>query len=698
MSNLHQRLIGCVDAQQGSVACHQQVAATHHAAAWQKNANLPIEAVACLETAAPSHVPVQRHGGGALDQHRCQPTAAGKTFGDRQHGLWVRDRLVWSIPSGCGYSVDMYVQHFGLEHEPFSIAPDPRYLYMSERHREALAHLTYGLNSGGGIVLLTGEIGAGKTTVCRCFLDQVPADCRIAYIFNPKLTVTELLASVCEEFGVEVPHAHSQTTVKTYLDPLNHFLLDAHAAGRNSVLMIDEAQLLSPEVLEQLRLLTNLETSERKLLQIILIGQPELRDMLAQPGLEQLAQRVIARYHLGALDEADTGRYIAHRLQLAGLRGPSPLGAELLRSIHRNSGGIPRRINRLCDRALLGAYGQGLSAVDLPTLRRAAAEVEGKEPSRNPLRKHAATMGGWGRFAAGVAIGVLLFAAGLSWRNWDQPSTAVASATVRPDSTRTDASSTAPDAAPPSAASTTTADGRMASAADAQTPVTASPLAPPSLQTADAAEAPRAVAVGLNDLMRGLRAEPVDEQAAWRALGDHWGLSLGAGDACLAAAQLRLGCYKSRGGIALVRQLGRPGILTVQTRLAGKQHLLLVGIDSAHAMLLVGGQRRKLSLIDLASIWKGGFSTFWRVPEPLLQAAPADGSEPLAGWLSQRLAMIDGDKPRPDIRHIDNSLRERLLTFQRAQGLMADGLPGPMTLMALNRATGVVEPRLASDR
>ncbi|MEO8281390.1 MAG: AAA family ATPase, partial [Ideonella sp.] len=147
----------------------------------------------------------------------------------------------------------MYVQHFGLEHEPFSIAPDPRYLYMSERHREALAHLTYGLNSGGGVVLLTGEIGAGKTTVCRCFLDQVPADCRIAYIFNPKLTVTELLASVCEEFGVEVPAAPGQSTVKTYLDPLNRFLLDAHAAGRNSVLMIDEAQLLSAEVLEQLR-------------------------------------------------------------------------------------------------------------------------------------------------------------------------------------------------------------------------------------------------------------------------------------------------------------------------------------------------------------------------------------------------------------------------------------------------------------
>ena len=578
---------------------------------------------------------------------------------------------------------------------------------MSERHREALAHLTYGLNSGGGIVLLTGEIGAGKTTVCRCFLEQVPADCRIAYIFNPKLTVTELLASVCEEFGVEVPSATGQTTVKSYLDPLNRCLLDAHAAGRNSVLMIDEAQLLSPEVLEQLRLLTNLETSERKLLQIILVGQPELRDMLAQPGLEQLAQRVIARYHLGALDEADTGRYMAHRLELAGLRGPSPLGAELLRSIHRHSGGIPRRINRLCDRALLGAYGQGLAAVDRPTLRRAAAEVEGKEPARHPIRNPSASSLGWARFAAGMAVGVVLFAAGLStWRNGEERLIAAAAANKPASSTsvesRLPASNPTGEAAP-----LLVSGGANANAVSQTTPLAsisapagaASGTTPPPLQAGGAPmDSPRAVTIGLNDLVRSLRTAPVDEQAAWRALGDHWGIKLGPGDACLAAAQLRLGCYKSRGGVALLRQLGRPGILTVRTRQAGEQRLLLVGIDSRHATLLVGDQRRKLSLIDLAAIWKGGFATFWRVPDPLLLAAPPDGSEPLAGWLSQRLATIDGETPRPDIRQIDETMRQRLMTFQRAQGLTADGLPGPITLMALNRATGVVEPRFASDR
>ncbi|RYF71691.1 MAG: AAA family ATPase, partial [Comamonadaceae bacterium] len=210
----------------------------------------------------------------------------------------------------------MYAPFFGLQHAPFSIAPDPRYLFMSERHREALAHLLYGIRGGGGFVLLSGEIGAGKTTICRCFLEQIPERCRVAYIFNPKLTVADLLKTICHEFNIEVKHEGiGPATIKDYLDPLNEHLLRSHANGERNVLIIDEAQNLTPHVLEQLRLLTNLETSERKLLQIILIGQPELRTVLARPELEQLAQRVIARFHLGALNEAETRQYIQHRMQ-----------------------------------------------------------------------------------------------------------------------------------------------------------------------------------------------------------------------------------------------------------------------------------------------------------------------------------------------------------------------------------------------
>src|SRR3569832_1673847 len=223
----------------------------------------------------------------------------------------------------------MYAPYFGLKHDPFSIAPDPHFLFMSERHREALAHLLYGLGGGGGFVLLTGEIGTGKTTVCRLFLEQIPASCNVAYIFNPKLTVTELLQSVCDEFHIELPNRAS-ATVKDYGDALNAFLLRVHAAGRNNVLIIDEAQNLAPDVLEQLRLLTNLETRERKLLQGILIGQPELRTMLAQPQLEQLAQRVIARFHLDALTPAETAQYIEHRLDVAGLDRALPIGRKAM--------------------------------------------------------------------------------------------------------------------------------------------------------------------------------------------------------------------------------------------------------------------------------------------------------------------------------------------------------------------------------
>jgi len=266
----------------------------------------------------------------------------------------------------------MYQSYFGLAEAPFSIAPDPRYLYMSQRHQEALAHLLYGVNGGGGFVLLTGEVGAGKTTVCRCLLEQIPESCDVAYIFNPKLTVAELLSTICAEFGIAYPSGN--TSVKVYVDYINAYLLDAHARGRHTVLIIDEAQNLSADVLEQMRLLTNLETSQRKLLQIILLGQPELAAMLARPELRQLAQRVIARYHLGPLDRQEVAAYVRHRLGVSGTQRQL-FPAALMGRLYRLSGGIPRIINVLCDRALLGTYAQSKERVDRATLKQAAREV-----------------------------------------------------------------------------------------------------------------------------------------------------------------------------------------------------------------------------------------------------------------------------------------------------------------------------------
>ena len=303
----------------------------------------------------------------------------------------------------------MYAQFFGLKREPFSIAPDPRCLFMSARHREALAHLLYGLRGGGGFVLLTGEIGAGKTTIARAVLEQVPPGCNVAYIFNPKLTVQELLQTVCAEFHIVLADAKPGTRDCT--DALNRYLLDTHAQGQTNVLIIDEAQNLAADVLEQLRLLTNLETTERKLLQIVLIGQPELRQMLARPELEQLAQRVIARYHLQALSEAETRQYVDHRLGVAGAHGPRPFTRGALRRIYQLSRGVPRRINLLCDRAMLGAYGGGRTEVNLQLVEQAAREVFDSEAPAQPP---------WFGWVAGVAAtGVVVVAAGLGWA-WSQ--------------------------------------------------------------------------------------------------------------------------------------------------------------------------------------------------------------------------------------------------------------------------------------
>src|SRR6056300_336665 len=251
----------------------------------------------------------------------------------------------------------MYHHYFGLSDAPFSIAVNPRYLFMSARHRDALAHLLYGVGSGGGFILLTGEVGTGKTTINRCLLDQLPDNTDLAIVLNPALSAVELLATVCDEFEIEYPR--DTLSLKRLTDALHGFLLNNHAAGRRSVLMIDEAQHLDFDVLEQIRLLTNLETNDEKLLQIILIGQPELTDKLARPELRQLNQRITARYNLQPLNLDETGAYIRHRLEVAGLKGDRKLFEQAaVKQIHALTRGIPRLINVLCDRALLGAFGR----------------------------------------------------------------------------------------------------------------------------------------------------------------------------------------------------------------------------------------------------------------------------------------------------------------------------------------------------
>ncbi len=295
----------------------------------------------------------------------------------------------------------MYNEYFGFKEAPFSIAPDPRYLYMTRQHREALAHLVYGLNSEGGCILLTGEVGTGKTTVCRCLLEQIPEQANIALVLNPKVTAMELLETICDELKTNYPITNN--TVKTYIDSINHFLIDANARNEKTVLIIDEAQNLDSTVLEQLRLLTNLETNQRKLLQIIILGQPELLDILSRKEMRQLSQRITARFHLNALSRTDVKAYINHRLAIAG-QNARLFPDQTIKQIYRLSRGIPRLINILCDRALLGAYVQNKTLVDKPTLSTAAKEVFGELATSNN-KFH---LGNWWKISAFSAVFALV--------------------------------------------------------------------------------------------------------------------------------------------------------------------------------------------------------------------------------------------------------------------------------------------------
>jgi len=267
----------------------------------------------------------------------------------------------------------MYTQYFGLKEKPFTLPPNPRYLYMSELHREALAHLLYGISSDGCFILLTGEIGTGKTTVCRCLLEQLPETTDIAYILNPKLSAIDLMETICEELGIQVEER--KDSIKQYIDSLNRYLLQAYATGRNTALIIDEAQNLDIDVLEQLRLLTNLETNTQKLLRIVLIGQTELNDILNQPKLTQLKQRVTSRYHLKPLNTSDVKTYIQYRISVAGGGRTHLFTDSAIKYIAQASKGVPRLINLLCDRALLGAYAESYDQADLRITKKAGKEV-----------------------------------------------------------------------------------------------------------------------------------------------------------------------------------------------------------------------------------------------------------------------------------------------------------------------------------
>jgi general secretion pathway protein A len=592
----------------------------------------------------------------------------------------------------------MYESYFGLACEAFSVAPDPRFLYLSQKHRDALAHLNYGLRRGGGFVLLTGEVGAGKTTVWRSFLEQLPGHCDVAYIGNPKLGIDALLARIAEELRVEPPeHREGYDAI----DAIHGHLLLAHAAGRRALIVVDEAQALAPDVLEQLRLLTNLVVSaDRKLLQVLLIGQPELRTMLQQPALEPVSQRVVARYHLPALERDETVAYIAHRLAVAGLEGDALFDDTALRRIHNLCQGVPRRINVLCDRSLLLAQQEGRRQVDGDLVIQAAREVFDEAQQRKPAAAPAAPAEAMlpivqalpaqrHPFAPVVAAAAATLAIGL-WIGGHRAPAGVA--TPAPASAQRLANAQPSTPANGGRGATTTDDATSATAAEVERPQAGA--ARPATLTLPATVANGAGRTDDAALAALFTPTARDEANAWRALAALWGVSLPAGDPCSVAPQRALHCYRAVGWLGPVRLLQRPGVLTLADEQGDIAHVLLLAIDEHRARLRVGSVEREVPLAQLERVWRGDFATLWRAPAGYRTGQPGEPGTPFADWLAEHLPAAPAASAPPGAR----GLSARVFAFQLAHGLPPDGLPGPLTLMQINRSSGVDEPRLQALR
>ncbi len=521
----------------------------------------------------------------------------------------------------------MYLSFYGLTERPFSITPDPRYLFLGGRHAEALAHLVYGITEAGGFVQLTGEVGTGKTTVVRSLLAKQPDNTEIALILNPRMNAGEFVGKLCEELGIFLRDAPNSET--ELVDILNRHLLKAHAAGKRVVLIVDEAQNLSPELLEQVRLLTNLETETQKLLQIILIGQPELRDMLARNDLRQLAQRITGRYHLDPLSRSEAAAYVKHRLRIAGAT-VDIFTSGALSELYRVSGGIPRLLNIIGDRALLGGYSADQHVITAPLIRKAASEVSGRRITP-----------GWLPWVLGGGTGVAVAgAAVLAW------SLNLAPPAVAPAPAVTPAVLTVP------------------------APVVVAPK--PELST----------------ILRDAAAV-TDLDGAYARLFSLWSAHYVAGseDACSQALRQGLECLHEAGGIANLRRFNRPAILPLEDHTGAVHQVIVSALETERARVLVGDATHEVPLLELQELWRGDFLLLWKPPQ-LEDRNLSLGSEgePVHA-LRQRLRQWAGlppDTASPD--EFDESLQSLVLQFQRRNGLATDGVAGTRTQALLDAA------------
>ena len=530
----------------------------------------------------------------------------------------------------------MYTSFFGLTEKPFAITPDPRYLYLSERHAEALAHLLYGIDDAGGFVQLTGEVGTGKTTMVRSLLGQLPAHADVALILNPRVTPEEFVLAIADELHVPLP-ADARTSIKATVDALNGFLLAAHARGRRVVVIVDEAQQLAADVLEQVRLLTNLETATQKLLQIILVGQPELREVLARNDLRQLAQRITGRYHLDPMSRAETAAYVRHRLQVAGAT-TDVFTPGALRELHRLARGVPRLVNVVADRALLGAYTQEQHRVTPALVRHAAGEVQGRTLSAPWLAWAFASLS----LAAAAVIGLGIV---MLYHRSRPPAPAIAAATP--------AVPVAPTAAP--------------------VPVAAPPA--PSASVSDFLAA---------------HAADTGTDAAFARLFTIWKVPFDAhaGRPCEQARTQGLECHAEKGTFAQLRLFNRPAIVSLITADGAEHQVVVTRLDDASARLEAGGATLTASLLDVQRWWYGQFLLLWRPPVPMQHLLKPGMRGPEVRWLRQSLAAARGEPAHAGSDTYDRELGQEVEAFQRAHRLGVDGIAGEQTQVLLDALGG----------
>ena len=574
----------------------------------------------------------------------------------------------------------MYESHFHLNQTPFSIAPDPAFLYLSEAHQEALAHLMYGF-SHGGFVLITGEVGTGKTTLLRNLVKQTPEDLDVAFVLNPRLTVRELLETLCDELGVDYPRGAS-LSVKQYIDALNRHLLATHNAGRGTVVIIDEAQNLSPAVLEQVRLLTNLETDKRKLLRIILLGQPELGELLARNELRQLAQRITARYHLRGLSREDAYAYVIHRLATAG--GSSRIFTRgALSRLYRISKGIPRVINLVADRAMLGAYVEGRHRVSARLVGRAAGEVLG----RRPLRRR------W--IAAGL---VAATATGVASAYFFAPASMPASIKPAQQAAQTPARA---DASPPLDDPARTDDDPVTAAAAAPDAIDAPGATSPAPAVPSASVAPPSAtpAVSNGPPQRPSMSTSQTQRLAYQAVFEHWGADLGQWDAatipCNFAPQVGLQCLSRTGSWSDIRGLNLPVVLELWGQGSAPYYGAVTAMNGRELHLHMGQERYQVSQADLRDIWFGSYVVLWQMPPNYQGTLKRGDRHATVRWLRNQLATLGTPSPQgAEPTLFDAALQDAVVAFQREERILADGIVGPETWIRLSERLNLPAPKL----